>query len=168
MKKLLILLSVIVVITGCSNRQQAPIIEETQTGEIAPGAMKDKKGGAQDPVPHYISESEFEGDELGIVKSLNLMVKAVYERDVDAYNMLMTKGADQIIEGTEFNKYFISIDKLDFSVQPDPTPPEDVKPVLLEYTEIIYGYKDTEEDKQLFLFRLEDGIWKLVTVADRW
>jgi hypothetical protein len=141
------------------------IIEETKSPEVT--ATDNTNGeNEQNPEPQYIKESDYEGDELGIVKTLNLYMKAFYKRDHDAFYKLLAKDNDWTID--DFKKYFVSIDKLDFSVKPDPAPPEDVKPVVLEYREKMDDREEIEVDKQLFLFRFEDGAWKLVAIADWW
>ncbi|MFF2091229.1 hypothetical protein [Paenibacillus sp. NPDC058174] len=117
--------------------------------------------------PTYLDESKYEGDELGIVKALNQYMRAVYEKDYDALNAVMPKGTEKMTG--EFKKYYISFDRLDFSVKPDPTPPEGTKGVVVNFKTKIYDHKEKmEEDKQLFLFRLEDGQWKFVATADWW
>ncbi|MDQ0116773.1 hypothetical protein [Paenibacillus harenae] len=118
--------------------------------------------------PQYIDESKYEGDELGIVKTLNNMVKAVYEKDINAYNSLITGDMNPIKGKSDFKKHYLSIDKLDFTVKPDPTPPDGVKPVVLEYTEKIDGYEEIEKDKQLFVFQFQGETWKLLYIADWW
>jgi len=118
--------------------------------------------------PQYIDESKYEGDELGIVKTLNNMVKAVYEKDTNAYNSLITGDMNPVEREFDFQKIFLSIDKLDFTVKPDLTPPDGAKPVMLEYTEKIYDHKEIETDIQLFVFQFEDNIWKLLYIADSW
>ncbi|BBI33980.1 hypothetical protein [Cohnella abietis] len=146
------------ILVGCSmgNKVSDVYLEETDPGEAAKALQ-----------PKYIDESKYEGDELGIVKALNLYMKALYEKDYDALNALMPKDNEKIT--SKLSKYFISFDRLDFTVKPDPTPPEDVKPVVVEFKTKIYDHKEEmEEDKQLFLFRLEDGLWKLVAIADWW
>ncbi|MBJ6363965.1 hypothetical protein ACFOQM_22310 [Paenibacillus sp. GCM10012307] len=121
-----------------------------------------------DQQPQYIDESKYEGDELGIVKTLNNIVKASYEKDTDAYNSLITGDMNPIKGKVDFKKQFLSIDKLDFTVKPDLTPPDGAKPVWVEYTEKIDGYEAIETDKQLFVFQFEDNVWKLLYIADSW
>lgn len=118
--------------------------------------------------PQYIDESKYEGDELGIVKTLNKIIKAVYEMNFNAYNSLITGDMNPIKGEYDFTKIFLSIDKLDFTVKPDPTPPDGAKPVVLEYTEKNYYDKEIEKDKQLFVFQFEDATWKLLYIADWW
>lgn len=118
--------------------------------------------------PQYIDESKYEGDELGIVKTLNSIVKALYEKDVDAYNSLITEDRTPIKTSSEFNGIYLSIDNLDFTVKPDLAPPNGAKPVWVEYTEKIDGDKAIEKDAQLFVFQFEDHVWKLLYLADHW
>lgn len=116
--------------------------------------------------PQYIDESKYEGDELGIVKTLNNIMKAVFETDIHAYNSLITGDMNPV--QYYFKKIFLSIDKLDFTVKPDLTPPDGAKPVMLEYTEKLFGSEEIETDSQLFVFQFEDNIWKLLYIADSW
>lgn len=121
-----------------------------------------------DQPPQYIDESKYEGDELGIVKTLNNIVKAFYEKDINEYNSLITGDMTPIIGKGHFKKHFVSIDKLDFTVKPDLAPPDGAKPVWVEYTEKIDGYEAIETDAQLFVFKFEDNVWKLIYIADHW
>lgn len=121
-----------------------------------------------DQPPQYIDESKYEGDELGIVKTLNNMVKAFYEKDIDAYNSFITGDINPAKMKSDFKKHFLSIDKLDFTVKPDLTPPDGAKPVWVEYTEKIDGYEAIETDAQLFVFQFEDNVWKLLYITDSW
>lgn len=121
-----------------------------------------------DQPPQYIDESKYEGDELGIVKTLNRYVKAFYERDIETYNSLITGDMNPITGESSFKKIYLSIDNLDFTVKPDLAPPDGAKPVWLEYTEKNDGYEEIEKDKQLFVFQFEDNVWKLLYIADHW
>lgn len=124
------------------------------------------------PEPQYIDESKYEGDELGIVKTLNNLVKASYEQDGNAYQSLIAGNMNPSRGFYNFTKYYISIDKLDFKVNPDPPPPNGAIPVILEYTKLVYEKNEQdaepEKDKQLFVFQFEDEIWKLIYIADWW
>ncbi|MEK4250348.1 hypothetical protein [Paenibacillus sp. FSL W7-1287] len=117
--------------------------------------------------PQYIDESKYEGDELGIVKTLNNLMKAGYEKDVNANNSLITGDMNPIKWEHEFKTLILSFEKIDFTVKPDLTPPEGAKPVWVEYTESVYG-QEPESDKQLFVFWFEDDIWKLLYITDHW
>jgi hypothetical protein len=159
MKKMIIFLCLIIVLAGCTkgNKTPAKNAEGSNTIDVAQG-----------PAPQYIAESGYEGDELGIVQTLNLYMKAFYERDHEAFYKLLSKDNTWKIDA--FQKYFVSIDKLDFSVKPDPVPPKDVKLVVLEFRVKYDDHEDVENNKQkqLFSFRLEDGFWKLTGISDYW
>jgi|GEM_PF-5614129 len=128
-------------------------IEETNTPTIS----------ANHPEPKYIDESNYDGDELGVVKTLNNMVRAVYEKDSNTYNSLITGNMTPSRGFFTFKKYYISIDKLDFTVEnPDPSPPDGAIPVVLEYTEAAFENNEPEKDKQMFVFQFEDETWKLL------
>ncbi|GGG70612.1 hypothetical protein [Paenibacillus radicis (ex Gao et al. 2016)] len=179
MKKYILCCTILLagLLAGCSMENKVPDPElhtdETNTKEVRElvpiaNEMSTPNSVVSLPLPTYLDENKYEGDELGIVKALNHYMKACYEKDYDALNDLMSKGTEKITTGG-FKKYFISFDKLDFSVKPDPTPPEGTKPVVVEFKTKIYDHKEeVEEDKQLFLFRLEDGLWKFVATADWW
>jgi hypothetical protein len=40
--------------------------------------------------------------------------------------------------------------------------------VVLEYIVKFDDYKEIENGKQLFKFRFEDGVWKLIGITDWW
>src|SRR5947209_285240 len=117
MKKLAIFLCLIVVLASCSMGKKTPdaITEDSNTLEVTSNTpfesqsneiIKETKSpevtatynaigeDEQNPTPQYIKESEYEGDELGIVKTLNLYMKAFYERDHDAFYKLLAKDND--------------------------------------------------------------------------
>ena len=121
-----------------------------------------------DLLPQYIDESNYEGDELGIVKTLNNIMKAIYELDMDAYNSLIAGNRNPVTEKQYFGKIFLSIYNLDFTVIPDLKPPDGAKPVMLEYTAKLFGSEEIEIETQLFVFQFEDNIWKLLYISDSW
>ncbi|WP_130605437.1 hypothetical protein [Cohnella abietis] len=163
MKKIMILLSLIVVLvlTGCSKGNNAP-------DSIAEGSspIETEEADPTAAAPQYIAEGNYEGDELGIVKTLNLYVKAFYERDHEAFYKTLSK--DNYREIDSFKKYFVSMDKLDFSVKPHPTPPEGIKSVVVDYKQKLDDRKDITNEQQIFYFIFEDGSWKLNAIADYW
>lgn len=119
-------------------------------------------------VPQYIDESKYEGDELGVVKTLNNMLKAMYEFDVDAYHSLTTGPEYSDDPPPYFSKIILSFDNLDFTVKPYPKPPDDAIPVWLEKTSHFLSKEETYTDTQLYVFQFEDDIWKLLYIADHW
>lgn len=162
MLKIIYILCFTVLVTGCSIGNTTSADEETK--RVTPDQIVTED--TNQTQPQYIDERDYEGDELGIVKTMNQYIKAVYEKDNSLYNSVVTEPMTRATEKNDFKKYFISIHKLDFSIKPYPTPPKDVKPVVIEYTGKILGDENTIEDKQLFLFRFEDGIWKLIGISD--
>ena len=117
------------------------------------------------PEPQYIDQTKYEGDELGIVITLNRYIKALYENDKDSFNEVRYKPTDII--SPPFPKYILRIDKLDFNVEPYPSEIDDYKAVLITYKiKWSEDYKDnSEDDEQLFLFRPDEGEWKLDAIT---
>lgn len=177
MLKLIYLICFTAILVGCSmgNEQLEKLPSETlsEPNKIEtsiPDAEKTNTptSTTKDLAPQYIDESKYEGDELGIVQTLNKIVRAFYERDFNAYNGLITGDMNPINVDIDFKKHFLSIDKLDFTIKPEPAPPDGTKPVWLEYTEKVYDHKEIETDSQLFVFKFEDNMWKLLYISDWW
>ncbi|RJE88731.1 hypothetical protein D3P07_12140 [Paenibacillus sp. 1011MAR3C5] len=170
-QKMIMIFFLTLMLAGCSMGNKTSTVEDFQevaTDPVVEVTNEPVEGDNNSNItePTYIDESKYEGDQLGIVQTLNLIIKASYERNYDVYNSLITENLGPT---TSFKKYFISIDKLDFSVIPTEfTPPKDIKPVVLDYTEHIYGDKGNDKEKQMFLFQLEDDKWKLDAITDRW
>ncbi|BBI35977.1 hypothetical protein [Cohnella abietis] len=174
----LCLVCIFMILSGCkSSEDLTQSTTEEQSDLPIDHSVSIDKGSSQpenpiptettnDQQPQYIDESKYEGDELGIVKTLNNMQKALYEKDVEAYNSLVAVDGTPVKVESDFNGYFVSFDTLDFTVKPEPTPPDGAIPVWIEYTERVYGRGGIEKDKQLFTFVFEDDTWKLLYLAD--
>ncbi|MBJ6363962.1 hypothetical protein ACFOQM_22295 [Paenibacillus sp. GCM10012307] len=172
----LVLIGIFTILLGCKSSEDLTQSTSEEKSDLPiDHSVSIDKGSSQsenpiptettnDQQPQYIDESKYEGDELGIVKTLNKMQKALYEKDVEAYNSIIAEDGNREKAGPGFKMYFISFDTLDFTVKPEPTPPEGAIPVWIEYTEKVYGR--IEKDKQLFTFVFEDDAWKLLYVAD--
>lgn len=175
--RIIYLLCFVAILVGCSMEKEklepSPLEASPDPTQIATPITNTEEtntptASTNHPDPQYIDESKYEGDELGVVKTLNNIMKTVYEKDSNAYNSLVTGNMNSSESYVSFKKYFISIDKLDFTVNPDPPPPDGAIPVVVEYTELIHESNKQEEDKQLFVFQFEDETWKLLYIADWW
>ncbi|MFX3640070.1 MAG: hypothetical protein ACE3L7_15685 [Candidatus Pristimantibacillus sp.] len=98
----LVLICIFMILLGCkSSEDLTQSTSEEQSDLPIDHSVSIDKGSSRpenpiptattnDQPPQYIDESKYEGDELGIVKSLNNIVKALYEKDIDAYNSFIT------------------------------------------------------------------------------
>lgn len=169
----LCLVCIIMILSGCKSSEDLT----QSTGEEQSDSIDMESSPPENPIPtattndqppQYVDESKYEGDELGIVKTFNSLIKALYEKDIDAYNSLITGDMNPAKMKSELKKQFLSIDKLDFTVKPDLTPPDGAKPVWVEYTQKFDGREAIDTATQLFVFQFEDNVWKLLYIADHW
>lgn len=173
----LCLVCIFIILFGCKSTEDLTKSTSKEKLDLPTNQINKESSPPENPIPtpmtndqppQYIDESKYEGDELGIVMTLNNIVKAFYEKDIEAHNSLITGDMHPIKLKSDFKKHFLSIDKLDFTVKPDLTPPDGAIPVWIEYTEKIDGYEAIETETQLFVFQFEDNVWKLLYIADSW
>lgn len=164
--------------TGCLNEKQNEnaVYDQVHASSVSSG-IPDNNNNDQnqsspmtstDPAlsPTYILESDYEGDEKGIVQTINLYMKAFHERNFDLFYSLLSKDNDWKIH--EFKKTILRVDNLNFNVKPSPPKTKDIKSVVIQYKVKYDEYEGIEQDEQLFSFRLEDKKWKLVSIEDYW
>lgn len=87
MYKIIYILCFTVLLAGCSIENTTSVDEEIK--KVTPDQVVIEDTNRIEP--QYIDEDDYEGDELGIVKTMNLYIKAGYEEDNNLYNSIIAE-----------------------------------------------------------------------------
>ncbi|GAE08438.1 hypothetical protein JCM10914_4731 [Paenibacillus sp. JCM 10914] len=111
--------------------------------------------------PQYIDESQYRGEELEIVQTLNKMMRSTLSGNVEGYQSVLTKDNDQQTNTSEYLKLF----KITYLA--DPTfydgPSEYVSDMEVGVEEEIYHPETNMHyfGNVIYLFFKEDGKWMI-------